>query len=241
MVVWDDIEKQKQRAQAASFMLPWRQLAQKCADHAGVSLAAIEDATDVFLTEVMADLGFSREEMCGDIPALRSMRGEDRERLLDLFAVERWTAENIRRSVREETPLPFGIAVGGVWLDTSNGNDWPAVWAVATPASDPEAMAKTFLRTCQRAFGKQAFRDVSQHARRGKPQPLTPEEMAAMHQRGMSYREIAIQSLRSEHPDIVENPGAFRSEIKSERARIIKVIRAAQGLWNLRMPEESTG
>ena len=126
-------------------------------------------------------------------------------------------------------------------VDTSRGEDRPAVWAVATPFTDPEAMAKTFVRMCRKTFGKQAFREVSQHAPHGRPHAFTPEEMASMHERGMSYREIAIQSLRAEFPEIVGSPDSFKVEIKKERARIIKVIAAAHELWNLRIPKDSIG
>lgn len=154
MAVWDDITKREQRAQAMSLMLPWKELAEVYARHAEVSLCVIEDASDEFLIGIMGELRYSRQEMIGEIPELKALSPEDQEKLLDLFGVEQWTVENVRRGAREEAPLPLGIAVGGVMVDTSYGEEWPSVWAVATSATDPEAMAKTFLRMCRKTFGK---------------------------------------------------------------------------------------
>lgn len=241
MTEFRDIQKQEQRAQAASLMLPWKQLAQVFADHARVSFDEIEDASDELIIRIMDEKGFSRRDLVADIPALQSLTAEDQEAVFDAIGMEHWTAENIRRGAREEAPLPFGLMVGGVFVDTSNGADCSIVWAAATLASDPDAVARTFTRQCRHTFGQQAFKDVSQRTSSGRTHEFTPEEMFAMHERGMSYKEIAIQTLRAGHPDIIESPGSFKSEIKKERERIIWVIRAAQKLWSARMPENSIG
>ncbi len=222
-------------------MLPWKPLAEGYAAHADVSLSEIADASDEFLIGIMHELGFSRADMVNDIPGLQSLTPENQQKCLDAIGFEKWTVENIRRGAREETPLPLGIGVGGVWIDTTYGEDWAMVWAVATPHTHPDAMAKTFLRKCRVAFGTQASKDVSQYSTRGRAHVFSPEEMAAMHQRGMSYREIAIQSLREEIPEIIERPEDFKSQINDERDRIIWVIRAARKLWSSRMPEDSIG
>jgi len=236
----EDEIRQLRRAEAASLMLPWKQLAEGFAEHAGIPLSELEDASDDFFAEIMAEMGLSRDVMVADIPALQLLPEADQKKLLDYFGVERWTAENVRRAVREEMPLPLGPIVGGVFVDVSNGDDFPIVWAAATSSTDPKAMARTFERQCLKTFGKQAARDVLQHSKPGKTHEFTPEEMYAMHERGMSYKEIAIQTLRSQYPGIIGSPGSYKAEIKKERARIIWVIRAAQKLWSIRMPEDST-
>lgn len=236
----DEESGQAQRAQGVSLMLPWKGIAERLAEHAGMSLGEIEDASDDVLIPILQELGISRAELVHDIPELRLLEPSQRETLLDAIGFERWTVENIRRGAREEMPLPFGLAAGGVTTDRRDP-EWPTVWAVATPVSDPKALAGAFLAECRKQFGRHASRDVSQHATKGKAHRFTPEEMVAMKDRGMSYKEIAIQSLRDEHPGIIENPDAYRREWKTERERVIKVIRAARRVWKDRLPSDSTG
>ena len=240
MPTWEDEQKQEERARAASFMLPWKQFAEILADHLEVDLDKIGYADDQMVLDVLAENGFTRETMVEGIPEFLLVPEEQRDALLDAIGFEKWMVENVRRGAREEDPLPFGLHAGGTWIDASH-EDYKTVWAVATSMSDPDALAKTFVRNCKKAFGTQAFKDVSQHSPQGKEHPFTPEQMAAMHERGLSYKEIAIQSLRDEYPDIVADPDAYKTQIKREKERLIKVIRAAHGLWNLRMPEDSIG
>jgi hypothetical protein len=221
-------------------MLPWKPAAQILADYLGTDLGMIGEASDRRIIDVLGEHGFTRGAMVAGIPELQLVPEESRDALLDAIGFEAWFVENVRRGARDEDPLPFGSYVGGIFIDTSH-QDFPTVWVVATPASDPDALAKTFVRKCRQTFGKQAFRAVYQFAVHGKPHLYTPEQMSAMHERGLSYKEIAIQSLREVHQGIVESPEQFKPEIETERTRIVKSISAARKLWNLRRPEDSIG
>ena len=241
MGVSDEDKKQADRAQAASLMMPWPMAAQVCAEKLGVDYEAVSDLADEDVVGVLAELGFTREAWAAELPYTEFLSPQQLESILEGLDLEPWFAENIRRAVREEDPLPFGLGVGGSFIDVSLGADSPMVWAVATSMSDPEAVSKAFLRNCRRVLGKQAFRDVSQHTPRTKAHRLSPEQMVAMHARKISYKEIAIQSLRDEYPGITADPDGFKAVLKTERSRIIKVVRAAQALWKKRAPDTSIG
>lgn len=236
---WKDEQKQSQRAQAASLMMPWFMAAEVCAEQLGVEYEEIADATDKELFEAFEKVGITRESILEGFPMASAVNEEQLSQIADGLGIEKWFAENIRRVVREEEPLPFGVGVGGVFVDSSLGPEDPMVCVIATKLSDPDALSQKFLRMCKRTFGAQAFKDVGAHSPVTKPHRLTPEQMVAMWQRGLSYREIAIQSLRDQYPDIIARPERFKDEIKVERERVIKIIRAAQDLWKKRAPETS--
>jgi hypothetical protein len=238
-VEWSDERRLNRRAQAASLMMPWPDIAKHCAERLGIDYQDVAEQSDDVLIGVLADVGFTREAMAAAFPLANAVPPEQLSALMDSLGIEKWFAENIRRAVREEDPLPFGLGVGGSFIVAPPDEATPMVWAVATPMSDPDAVAKQFLRNCRKALGKQAFKDVSQHAPRTHEHRFTPEQMVAMHERGMSYKEIAIQSLRDEHPEIVTDPDKFEREWRREKGRIIKVISAAKALWKERAPETS--
>jgi hypothetical protein len=242
MVTWDDERKQLDRALGASLMLPWPELAEVCSDDLKLVPEDLAEAPDDVLIGWLVERGLTGEGFLADNPeASRFADLEAAERLVEEFGIQRWFAENIRRVIREEDPLPLELVVGGVGVDLTAGEDFPTVIAVASRYSDPEALAKKFLRTCRKTFGKEPFKDVSQHLSHGKIRKFTPEQMAAMHARGMSYKEIAIQSLSEELPDVLSRPDDFRDEVDGERERIVKVIRAARKLWKTRIREDSIG
>ncbi len=56
----------------------------------------------------------------------------------------------------------------------------------------------------------------------------------------MSYREIAIQDLREQYPDIVRRPDRYRTQIAERRERVKDGIAAANRLWEERLGESPT-
>ncbi|MDO9109000.1 MAG: hypothetical protein Q7U89_08460, partial [Coriobacteriia bacterium] len=65
-------------------------------------------------------------------------------------------------------------------------------------------------------------------------------KMLYQRREGMSYREIAIQNLRSKYSDITENPNRYRTQIATEKDRVVKRVKSAQQTWNERLSESST-
>lgn len=58
--------------------------------------------------------------------------------------------------------------------------------------------------------------------------------MLARHRQGMSYREIAIQNLRDQYPDIVARPSKYKKQLGTERERVRKAIAADKEVWKER-------
>ena len=113
------------------------------------------------------------------------------------------------------------------WFEDDT-QDPPLLIAVLTPLIRP--------RSRRQAAQGEAPQDVRQ-AGLGSPaqrRGLQRSDARQAQRAGMSYNEIAIQNLREEHPDIVRNPHRYKAELKTERERVAKAVRAAERLWKER-------
>jgi hypothetical protein len=171
-----------------------------------------------------------------EMPQADLLTEEQKAQLLKALRFDEWLIECVKSVARTGKPLPFFYAIGDVFVDKSLGEDDPLVWAVATSATNPEVVAKKFVRKCKEVFGSQVVKD--QNPRRMLPGQLTPAESYEKHVlQGMSYRDIAIQNLRHSSPGIIDNPHRYKRRIEQERARLVDEIERFAKLWGKRLPD----
>lgn len=184
--------------------------------------------------------GISARPFLDDERSLDHLTSEQKDMLAQALRFDEWIRECVKAIARTGKPLPFFYAIGDVFVDTDTLKEEgdSIVWAVGTRATNPEVIAKKFVKTCKQVFGDQVTKD--QRPKQRHAGQLTPTEALGRFKEGMSYREIAIQNLRYDFPDVIEHPHRYRAEIKKERHAVIEEIRTAQKLWGERMPELPT-
>ena len=240
MTISED-DKLIKRAEELSNAVPFVEFFQDLADTTQVWMekGLSEQELDERVLEGVRELGWDAEVMAKEIPQLEIIPEEKRAEFLRLLKIETWAVECVKSIAKDEKPIPFIYGVGDVIVDVwTFGPDEPLVWACATAATPPEALAKKLLKTCRETFGRQASKDPKPRVKR-KGQK-TPAEATAAHRQGMSYAEIAVQNLRGTHPDIIASPGRFKKQIETERMRLRDEIHSFEKLWEKRLPEPPT-
>ena len=178
---------------------------------------------------------FDPHEWIVDDPALARFTEKEKHALIEALQINKWALASIKHIANTGKPLPFyPFMHGDVIVDnTTMGDGEVMIWAFATRFTDPSVVAAKFMAKCREQFGEQAFKnlDKSQEA----------AEFVRMHRQGMSYKEIAIQSLREQIPEVVRHPELYKKQIKKERWRVIGAIKAQTKLWNERAPFDSIG
>jgi len=232
-------EKILARAQEVADVIPFVKLFQDLADDVDGWWAdgVPERQIDEQIIARSRQLGFDTDEFVRGVPELRSLDAAQVNSSIKALRLDDWTIDCVKSIARTGKPLPFIYAIGDVFV-SSLGDEETLVWAVATSATNPEVVAKKFVRKCKETFGDQVTKDVKPRVQH--PGQMTPAEALAANDRGMSYRDIAIQNLRRTYPEIIEHPRRRRLEIKKERERVVEEIRAARALWNKRLPHPST-
>lgn len=177
---------------------------------------------DAFLVDVY-------EPLCRDIPEAVHF---DPQKLWRAFGVEDWLVECARSIAFTDEPIAFLPLAAGYWMHIPDP-EVPMLVAVMTPLSDPELGARQMKEKYAEVFGKKAARSTRRDE-------VENARMLGRFNSGMSYRDIAIQNLRDEHPDIVERPSKYKAVLKTERERVVKAVSAARELWKERFPESST-
>jgi hypothetical protein len=234
------------RAQEASHVVPFVQIFQDLADEVDGWWAdgLAESEIDRRILAGAEALGWDTAKFADGVPALRDMAEDARANLLKALRIDEWTVGCVKSIAKTGKPLPFVYAIGDVFVDkTTLGDDGVLVWAVATQATNPEAVAKKFVRKCKEVFGSGVTRDVT--PRKMLPGQYTPAEAYEKHQqhqgqKGMSYRDIAIQNLRRTYPDITSHPYRYKKEIKAEKERVRWEITEFGQVWGKRLPDSYT-
>lgn len=230
------------RAQGLSDSIPLAEAFQDIADEIedwwteGVPESEIDRRINAWMKEA----GLDPRAYMNTLPAVSHLTEEQKDQLLKALRVEEWQRECAKAVARSGRPLPLIYAIGDVFRDDKMLADEGEVliWAVATRATNPETVARKFVRTCKQEFGEQVTKE--QNPRKKWPGQLSPTETLAMHRQGMSYRDIAIQNLRRAYPRVVKEPHKFKALIATERARVVDEIRAAQELWDKRIGDSPT-
>jgi len=233
------------RAQELSDVIPLVELFQNLADEVeDWWVSGLPDSEiDEQILQGARELGWNTDMFFGNVPELASLTQDQVAALVKALHLDEWTVGCVKAIARTGKPLPFIFAIGDVFVDsTTLGDEEKLVWAVATRMTNPEVVAKKFVRRCKETFGDQVTKDLKPRIQR--PGQLTPAEAVAANNRGdrgMSYRDIAIQNLRHTYPEIIAKPWRRKFEIRQERERVVEEIRAARALWNKRLPDSYTG
>lgn len=152
--------------------------------------------------------------------------------LWDIYGVEQWVIDCTRSIAFTDEPVPFFGFTAGFMIEHPE-QDPPMLIAIMTPMTDLDLAAKQIRKKGREFFGAKAVKRV-------KRDEVEAAKMLYLHRQGMSYREIAIQNLRSRHPDILQHEIRYRREIATEKSRVAKRIASAQLTWNERVGESST-
>lgn len=227
-----------QRLQAVSYAIPVVEKLQDVADE--VYDMDARGCTDREISKHIKDWakdnGFGFEdwetEMRADLKDTPFLEYLDLRKLWKAYRLDEWMQECVRSIAFTDKPIPFLPFAAGYWIEDPN-TDPPTLIAVMTSLSDPKLAAKQLVEKHQKIFGKRAS---------GSPRKdeVDNARMIARHRSGMSYRDIAIQNLRNEYPDIISRPHKYKDKIETERQRVIKAIKAAQELWKERDWDSST-
>jgi hypothetical protein len=227
------------RLQAASYALPVEEALRDIADDvAGWGADGLPDAQiDARIVEWMDEHGFGystwKDELDKDEFGLLSQYPNlDPAKLWKVFGFEAWVKDCIRSLAFTDELIPFHAWSAGMWLEQPDG-DPPLLIAIITPLSDPQLAARQLIEKHRKLFGDKATRST-------RKDEVANARMLHRKRDGMSYTDIAIQNLRQQHPDIVSHAHRYRAEIKRERERVIKCIRAAEEPWKERLPDSST-
>lgn len=225
------------RLQAASHALPVVERLQDLADDvSGWTVDGVSDKEiDKRIASWLDEQGFGYENWKADMEAdgIASLApGLDLRKLWKVYGIEQWVIDFVRSIAFTDEPIAFLPFSAGFWLEYPEG-DPPMLVAVMTPLTDPELAAKQLKKKHKEFFGARA-------AKANRRDEVEAAKMLQMHRQGMSYREIAIQNLRSNYPDIVEHPTRHRGKIATERDRVAKRITSAEETWKERLGESST-
>jgi hypothetical protein len=188
------------------------------------------------------DQEFDAESFVQNAPVLAHLTPEQRTAIGKALRFDEWSVACAKSIARTGKPIPFIYAIGDVFTDEKSLEDdgEVLVWAVATRATDPEVVARKFVKVCKQTFGDQVSKEQRPRVRH--PGQMTPAQALAAHRQRdpMSYRDIAIQNLRRTYPNIIANPHRYKQQIATERSRVVDEIRAAEELWDKRLPDSPT-
>lgn len=219
------------RLLAASYALPVQEALQDLADDIdscwadGVPEEEIDRRGRAWLEEHLFPDGPSEmEQLLG--PFLTLLPGVDPKKLYDALGIETWALDCAKNIARTGEPLPFYPLSGGFYFPVAD-QEFPVLVCVTTPLTDIELASRQMVKQHKKLFGTVA-------PKRNKLDEVDAARMLAMHRQGMSYREIAIQNLRDDYPDITASPYRYRDKITTERNRVAKRIAALQKVWNER-------
>lgn len=219
------------RLLAASYALPVMEALQDLADDIdgwwadGVPEEEIDRQGRAWLKEELFPDGPAElEEQLG--PFLAQFPDADPEKLYDALGIETWALDCAKNIARTGKPLPFYPLSGGFYYPVPDP-EFPVLVCVTTALTDIELASRQMIKQHKKLFGTKA-------AKRNKLDEIDAARMLAMHRQGMSYREIAIQNLRDDHPDVIQSPHRYRDQINRERNRVVKRIAALQKVWKER-------
>jgi hypothetical protein len=133
----------------------------------------------------------------------------DPVKLWKVFGFEAWVKDCIRSLAFTHELIPFHAWSAGMWLEQPD-DDPPLLIAIITPLSDPQLdpqlAARQLIEKHRKLFGDKATRST-------RKDEVANARMLHRKRDGMSYTDIAIQSLRQQHPDIVSHAHRYRAEI----------------------------
>ncbi|TLM98657.1 MAG: hypothetical protein FDZ75_01860 [Actinobacteria bacterium] len=180
--------------------------------------------------------GFDYDEWLADLqkeqPGVIESTGADPRKVWELMGFREWVRECVRSIAFTDEPIPFMPFAAGFWYRMPEA-DPPVLIAYMTPLSDPDLAAKQLKKQFRETFGPKGGRET-------RANEVENARIMRMHRDGMSYGEIAIQTLRRRYPDIIEHPHKYRAERKREKERVAKAVRAAEAVWKERLGESST-
>ena len=96
------------------------------------------------------------------------------------------------------------------------GNKTPAVWLIATPASDVRALVEEFIELAETAFPDETFSKRFESLRAGARYLRLHEQL------GLSYGQIARKELSENRPDLETGSDSFKELLQLETERITK-------------------
>lgn len=225
------------RLQAASHALPVVERFQDLADDVcGWTSEGVSDKEiDKRIASWLDDEGFGFEAWSAELEGdalVKLAPGLDMRKLWKIYGLEEWAIECVRSIAFTDEPIPFHPLSAGYWM-TYPESDPPTLIAVMTALSDPDLAARQLKKKHREFFGAKA-------TKANKRDEVEAAKMLQMKRQGQSYRDIAIQNLRSKFPDIAANPTRYRAQIATEKDRVAKRIKSAEETWNERLAESST-
>lgn len=220
------------RLQAASHALPVVETFRDLADEvSGWTVDGVSDREiDKRISSWLDEQGFGYEQWKVEMEAdgiATLAPGLDLRKLWKVYGIEQWVIDCVRSVAFTDEPIPFLPFSAGFWLEYPEG-DSPMLVAVMTPLTDPDLAAKQLKKKHREFFGAKATKS-------NKRDEVEAAKMLEMHRQKMSYREIAIQNLRSRFPDIVEHPTRHRAKIATEKDRVAKRIKSTEETWKERL------
>lgn len=220
-----------ERLKAASWATPVMEALQEIADQVadwtadGLSDRAV-DARVVAWLEANGRGYTDWLEGADEDGVLALMSGMNPRAVYDAFGYEAWYIECIRSIAFDWEPAPFIPWLMGYYYSIPD-DEVPMLVAVMTPMSDLKLALKQIEDSYKKLFGKGA-------ARPSRVSEVQDAKMLYLRRQGMSYREIAIQNLRSKYPDIIGRETRYRREIATEKERVAKAIPAVEKRWKER-------
>ena len=227
-----------ERLKAASYALPVTECMQDIADDVaswdvdGVSRKEI----DARIVRWMNDEGFGLESWLEEpeiVELTERFPQIDARKLWKAYGFEQWVKECVRSVAFTHEPIPFYPLAMGTMYDDRSDPEFPVVIAIMTPLTDVELAVSQIRNKLKKEFGKRAGRPT-------KKDEVLSARLLAMKRQGMPLREITIQMLREEHPDIVRHPHKYKSLIDSKKSTCAKRITAAEQVWKERGLDSST-
>lgn len=158
--------------------------------------------------------------------------GLDLGRVWQAFKYDEWLIECVRSLAFTDEPVAFHPLAAGFWYDMPE-HEPPLLIAVMTPLSDPDLGARQMKEKFRAFFGAKAARSTRKYE-------VENARMLARKRQGMTLREIAVQNLRDQHPDIIHRPAKYKRQLDAEKSRVAKAISAAKEVWKERLPDSST-
>ena len=226
-----DNQSRHDRLLAASYALPVVEALQDLADEIdgwwadGIPSEEVDRRGRAWLEEhLFADGPAEFEEQLG--PFRTIFPDADPKKLYDALGLETWALDCAKNIARTGEPLPFYPFAAGFYYAIPDP-EFPMLVCVTTPVTDIELASRQMVKQHKKLVGKIA-------PKRNKLDEVDAARMLAMHRQGMSYREIAIQNLRDDYPNIIAHPNRYRDKIERERNRIAKRIAALKKVWKER-------
>lgn len=158
--------------------------------------------------------------------------GLDLGRVWQALKYDEWLIECVRSLAFTDEPVAFHPLAAGFWYEMPD-YDPPLLIGVMTPLSDPDLGAKQMKDNFKRFFGEKA-------ARRTRKDEVERARMLARRRQGMTLRDIAMQNLRDEYPDIIYRPAKYKRQLDAEKSRVAKSLPVTDEVWKERIPDSST-